>query len=158
MTGEYLSPIANHIWQSTLFAAAAGLLALALRKNRAAVRYCVWLAASVKFLIPFSLLVSIGDYLDWPARSVVGNAQFVSILEDFSRPFALPVPPPALATGSPDPAVHVPGMLFWLWLAGVCDGSRLLGARVASDSTCAKSGVAVGSENTQNTHAGTVVA
>ncbi|HEY4085460.1 MAG TPA: hypothetical protein VGM43_05955, partial [Bryobacteraceae bacterium] len=55
-----LPAIANHLWQSTLFAVAAGLLTLTLRKNRAAVRYWVWLAASVKFLIPFSLLIRIG--------------------------------------------------------------------------------------------------
>jgi len=40
-----LSPLANHLWQSTLFTAAAWLLTLALRKNRAAVRYGLWLAA-----------------------------------------------------------------------------------------------------------------
>jgi bla regulator protein blaR1 len=48
-----LLPLANHLWQSTLFATVAGLLTLALRKNRAQTRYCLWLAASVKFLIPF---------------------------------------------------------------------------------------------------------
>jgi hypothetical protein len=51
-----LTPLANHLWQSTLFAAAAGLLSLALRKQRAQVRYGLWLAASVKFLVPFALL------------------------------------------------------------------------------------------------------
>jgi bla regulator protein blaR1 len=39
--------VADHLWQSTLIAAVAGLLALVLRRNRAHVRYCVWLAASV---------------------------------------------------------------------------------------------------------------
>jgi hypothetical protein len=48
-----LSEIINHLWQSTAFATAAWLLTLVLRKNRAAVRYSVWLAASVKFLVPF---------------------------------------------------------------------------------------------------------
>ena len=54
-----LTSVANHLWRSTLFAATAGLLSLALRKQRAQVRYGLWLAASVKFLIPFALLVSI---------------------------------------------------------------------------------------------------
>jgi bla regulator protein BlaR1 len=45
-----LQPVANHLWQSTLFAAAAGLLTLAFRKNPAQTRYRLWLAASVKFL------------------------------------------------------------------------------------------------------------
>jgi bla regulator protein BlaR1 len=56
--------LTNHLWQSTLFAAAAGLLTLAFRKNRAAVRYWLWLSASIKFLIPFSLLLSLGSHLD----------------------------------------------------------------------------------------------
>ncbi len=54
MTAPDLSPLANHLWQSTLCIAVAWLLTLALRNNRAAARYWVWLAASVKFLIPFS--------------------------------------------------------------------------------------------------------
>ncbi len=65
MTYADLSPAANHLWQSTLFAAAAWLLTLAVRKNRAAVRYWIWLAASVKFLIPFSALGSIGSRFSW---------------------------------------------------------------------------------------------
>ncbi len=47
--------VGNHLWQSTLFAVAAGLLTLALRKNHARARYWLWLAASLKFLVPFSL-------------------------------------------------------------------------------------------------------
>jgi hypothetical protein len=35
----------NHLWQSTVFAAVAGLLTLALRSNRAETRYWVWFAA-----------------------------------------------------------------------------------------------------------------
>ena len=60
--------LGNHLWQSTLFAGTAGLLALTLRKNQARARYWVWLAASVKFLIPFSLLVEIGNRLAWTSR------------------------------------------------------------------------------------------
>ena len=42
------------------FCGGAGLLSLAFRRQRAKVRYALWLAASVKFLIPFAMLVSIG--------------------------------------------------------------------------------------------------
>ena len=65
MIPAYLSPLANHLWQSTLFTAVAGILTIALRKNRARVRYWLWLTASVKFLVPFSLLVSMGSQFDW---------------------------------------------------------------------------------------------
>lgn len=54
----------NHLWQSTLFAIAVGLLTLVFRKERAQVRYWLWLSASVKFLVPFSLLMVLGSYLD----------------------------------------------------------------------------------------------
>jgi len=55
----------NHLWQSTLFAAAAGLLTVALRRNRAQVRFWIWFSASFKFFIPFSLLMNLGSHLHW---------------------------------------------------------------------------------------------
>jgi hypothetical protein len=42
-----LSPFANHLWQSTLCVAAVWLMAFQLRPNRAAIRYWLWLAASL---------------------------------------------------------------------------------------------------------------
>jgi hypothetical protein len=38
--------ITNHLWQSTVFAGLAWVLTLALKGNRAQVRYGVWLVAS----------------------------------------------------------------------------------------------------------------
>jgi len=76
MTPEAL---ANHLWQSTIFAAAAALLTLILRKQHARTRYWLWQAASVKFLIPFSLLVAVGNQLTWPGRSVTGTRLYIAI-------------------------------------------------------------------------------
>jgi beta-lactamase regulating signal transducer with metallopeptidase domain len=59
-----ISELTNHLWQSTLFAIVAGLLAVVLRKNRAEVRYWLWFSASLKFFIPFSLLMNLGSHLD----------------------------------------------------------------------------------------------
>src|SRR5215475_5788474 len=86
-----LSPLANHLWQSTLFAAAAWLLAVALRKNHASVRYRLWLAASVKFLIPFSLLVGAGSQFAWRTSPVIGPSPISHAMDQISQPFALPV-------------------------------------------------------------------
>jgi bla regulator protein blaR1 len=60
---ELLHPLFDHLWQSTLFIALAALLTFALRKNRASIRHSIWLLASIKFLIPFSLLVGMGNEL-----------------------------------------------------------------------------------------------
>ncbi len=57
-----LVPLANHLWQTTSFAGAAGLLTLLLRENRACVRYGLWIVASVKFLIPFPSSWTSADY------------------------------------------------------------------------------------------------
>jgi hypothetical protein len=46
VAGQALGSIGNHLWQSTLFAIVAALLALGLRRHRAEVRYWLWLAAS----------------------------------------------------------------------------------------------------------------
>jgi bla regulator protein BlaR1 len=59
-------PLSDHLWQSTLFSIVAGLLTLALRKNPAQVRYWLWMSASFKFLVPFSLLIAVGGQIHFP--------------------------------------------------------------------------------------------
>jgi protein involved in polysaccharide export with SLBB domain/beta-lactamase regulating signal transducer with metallopeptidase domain len=56
------SALFHHLWQSTLFVGACWFAARLLNHNRASVRYSVWLAASVKFLVPLSVLVGVGSY------------------------------------------------------------------------------------------------
>ncbi len=63
MSSVLLTELVNHLWQSTVFAGVAALLALWFRKNHAAIRYRIWLAASIKFLVPFSLFVALGNRL-----------------------------------------------------------------------------------------------
>lgn len=87
---DVLFPAANHIWQSTIFAAAAAATAFALRGNRPQLRYGVWLAASLKFLLPFSLLVTTGGWIHWTAAPPV-SAPVSSAIRQVSQPFE-PVP------------------------------------------------------------------
>jgi len=68
-----LGALTNHLWQSTIFALAAALLTLAFRKNRAQIRYALWLAASLKFLIPFAFLIALGTNL-WQLLSTKNTA------------------------------------------------------------------------------------
>jgi bla regulator protein blaR1 len=81
-------PIANHLWQSTAFAAAIGLLTLLFARNRARVRYGFWLAASVKFLIPFSGLIAVGSVIPLSKNAVPElQAALVSAVHVAGQPF-----------------------------------------------------------------------
>lgn len=117
MIPMYLSPLANHLWQSTLFAAVAVLLALAMRKNRAQMRYWLWLAASVKFLIPFSLLVSVGSRFEWRTAPAVAP-QLSTAIEQISQPFAPAPLPVVVAPAAPGLLSMAPILLLGLWLCG----------------------------------------
>ncbi len=61
----FLAPVGNHLWQSTMFLAVMGALALLLRQHGGRVRYWLWFAASVKFLVPFALLALLATQSPW---------------------------------------------------------------------------------------------
>ena len=79
--------LTNHLWQSTLFAVAAGLLAIAFRKNRAQIRYWLWLSASLKFLVPFSLLMSLGSHLEWAPTAKIATQAVSFTMVQITQPF-----------------------------------------------------------------------
>src|SRR5258708_3160672 len=79
-----------HVWQSTLFAGAAWLVVLALRSNRAEVRHWVWLTASAKFLIPFSLLVGFGTFMPHSGAAPPVRTEWAAALQELSQPLTLP--------------------------------------------------------------------
>jgi uncharacterized protein (TIGR03435 family) len=98
------------------------VLTLALRNNRAAVRYWIWLAASVKFLIPFSLLVDVGSYFAWQPVPTIQQAQASFVMDEISRPFAAAAPAVRLAGAAPASS-HLPEiLLFSVWLCGFTIG------------------------------------
>lgn len=53
----------DHLWQSSFVALCAWMLAVYLRNHSAQVRFRVWFCASLKFLVPYSLLAMAGDQL-----------------------------------------------------------------------------------------------
>ncbi len=111
MIGE----ITNHLWQSTTFAAAIALLATAFSKNRAEVRYWLWLSASLKFLVPFSLLVGVGIQL-WDAQLAGKIATHITApavaqtMVEFAQPFP--------ATFAQTPSAH--HATDWISIAILC--------------------------------------
>ncbi|HEX3744016.1 MAG TPA: M56 family metallopeptidase [Bryobacteraceae bacterium] len=115
-----ISELVNHLWQSTLFACAIGLLALTLRRNRAAVRHGLWLAASIKFLVPLSLLIALGSEVEWRKAEALPPPQ-LHVLQRIGEPIsflASPVP-----RSSPMPSRRLPAILFGLWLCGFAANS-----------------------------------
>ena len=81
--------LGNHLWQSTWIATIAGALALTMRKHEARVRYAVWLAASLKFLVPFALLVSAGSHFAWPHATPARAARLSTVVQQASQPFVV---------------------------------------------------------------------
>ena len=119
-----MSALLDHLWQSTLFAGFVLLLTLALSNNGARVRFWLWFAASMKFLVPFAALAALGESLSRFAPMPVIAPQpllaFAPAAETISAPAA------ALA-----PAGDVQ-ILVWLlpvlWLIGF---ALVLGVRLS---------------------------
>jgi bla regulator protein BlaR1 len=114
--------LGNHLWQSTLFACVIALLMLALRNNRAQIRYWLWLAASLKFVIPFSLLVGIGSHLASTRASVSPQTGLYFVMEQVGQPFtrqAIAEIPHATPSSVSQNLIHLLPALSIVWLCGV---------------------------------------
>ena len=105
-----------HLIQSTLFAALVWLAALLLRDNAAKYRHALWMAASIKFLIPFSVLVTLGSLFEWRTSSTEPTKPFpraMLALAEATRP-VLPLRHP-----QPAPSQFPVERLFLaVWIAG----------------------------------------
>ena len=87
MTAAFL----DHLWQSTLFAAAICLMMPLFRSNSATVRFWLWFTASVKFLVPLSIFAIAGRYLLAPLAPVV-PVQLLSAIQPVATPFSAATP------------------------------------------------------------------
>jgi bla regulator protein BlaR1 len=103
--------MANHLWQSTIFAAGTALLALALRNHQARVRHWLWMAASLKFLVPFSLLAELGSRLGTHVLPAAVAPRITVAIDVVSRPFESPA---HATTGT----TLLPPVLAIVWLCG----------------------------------------
>lgn len=101
----------THLWQSTIFAAAVASVTLLLRKHRARTRYWLWLAASLKFLVPFSLFVAIGSHIEWRTVQAVALPEWV--------PTAQPIPQPVSAMAQSAATVSVWQVCLLGWVCGL---------------------------------------
>src|SRR5882672_3278376 len=112
MNPSYFSPFANHLWQSTLFAGLAGLLTLTLRNNHARVRHGVWLAASCKFLIPLSVLVTMGGHVRWQSAPDTTLSNWSVVMQEVSQPFRAPAVSSPLLANAPPASSPLPAILL----------------------------------------------
>lgn len=122
--------LANHVWQSTIFTTIAWLLTLVLRRNRARTRHAIWVAASIKFLVPFALLASFGNLLSSRKQPVVPAAySAIDVVEEPFAATALQAPTSSLQATTLRKQFEkaLPACLGALWLAGV--GTVLFGWR-----------------------------
>jgi uncharacterized protein (TIGR03435 family) len=116
MTSWVPFDLLDHLWQSTLFTAAVWLVARAVRTNAARVRYWLWFAASLKFLVPISILVSVGGRFAWRTTPAAAPA-VAAVIEQVLTPAATT----AATTSAPvtsSPAVW-PVLLLVAWGIGV---------------------------------------
>jgi len=120
LSSAVASGLGNHLWQSTLVAAVAALLTLGFRKHHAGARFWLWLAASLKFLVPFSLLVAVGNHLAlWrhPAPVTQLYFTFYEITQPFTQRAIDFIP-----MGSRPPAVlgqsHMLAVSMATWMCG----------------------------------------
>lgn len=125
MSSPLLAILVNHLWQSTLFAGGIWGLTLLLRRNSARVRYSLWLAASLKFLLPFAALAALGSLMPWHmgADASVAAPRIVELASDFTAPLAGEIPFPGVpAPGEERPADFTDAAAtiaaLFVWLAG----------------------------------------
>lgn len=105
-----MNEISNHLWQTTLFAIGVAALCLVLRRNPARLRFWLWMAASAKFAVPFSLLASLGSKLEAPAGGPQIPRVAVEQLAASFEPLSLVVPEAGTSWWPP--------VLAAVWLAG----------------------------------------
>jgi bla regulator protein BlaR1 len=98
---------ASHIWQSTMVALAAAGLTVAFRRNSATVRYWIWFAAAMKFLVPFAALAAVATMLPLPRAPRVATGAFDAATVIF-RSSAVPTLSGATST-----------LIVGVWLLGV---------------------------------------
>jgi bla regulator protein BlaR1 len=114
MTSGFPAALIGHLWQSTWFAATVWLATLALRRHGARLRYWLWTAASLKFIVPFSWLIGIGAQFGWRTAPVMARPAAAFVTRQVLAPPVLVAAPATLTQQTP----LLPWLLLAVWLAG----------------------------------------
>jgi hypothetical protein len=127
MTSD-VAVLLNHLWQSTL----AGLVvwlacATWLKRYRPRLRFAVWMVASVKFLVPFSILLAAGQSVATP--TVFPPSQSQQIFDLVTSPAPLIAAAPFTPTSAPQAPTDWQRWLIALLLVVWAGGALLIAAR-----------------------------
>jgi uncharacterized protein (TIGR03435 family) len=109
-----VNPLA-HLLESTVFAGAVWLATLPLRRNRARTRHALWMAASVKFLVPFALIVALGSHVARRDSASVPPPQMRFVMADAAP--AVPISA-VVHPAAPVRSGWRPPVLWLVWLCG----------------------------------------
>jgi len=109
-----VTALLDHLWQSTLFALPLGALTLLLRRHAASLRFWLWFAASVKFLVPFSVLMVLGGAVTLPVVPMLPDGPALEVLQNTAAPFAN-APAASVVPGATTNWIM---LLIVLWAAG----------------------------------------
>jgi beta-lactamase regulating signal transducer with metallopeptidase domain len=120
-----VTALLDHLWQSTLFALPLGGLTLLLRRHAASLRFWLWFAASVKFLVPFSVLMAVGAGVTFPVVPMLPNGPTLEVLQDTAAPFTNA---PAISV-VPDGTPNWIMLLIATWATGALLALLLWGMR-----------------------------
>lgn len=130
---HWMMALVNHLWQSTCFLLAIWLLTILLRHNQARTRYGLWMLASFKFLVPFSMLIGAGEWLHSRIFAVAAAPAFTSVMLNIAQPFSAASSTTLFAAQTPQSATMAVGhtaplsshpqdwqfVLFAVWISGV---------------------------------------
>ncbi len=120
-----IAPLLDHLWQSTAMLAAIGVLTLFLRAHGAHVRHALWTAASLKFLLPFSLLAAMGGAITRLLSTPLPQPAMLAGLRVAAQPFSGGLISGGLISGGPG-AMPAAAAMNWLPLLSAAWSMGLL--------------------------------
>src|SRR5206468_3682933 len=138
----FMSAVGTHLWQSTLFAVIVGVATLALKRNHAAIRHALWLAASVKFLVPVAALTALGAAFGPTAPVKIVETEIVLVMNDAGSQLPLVMPFTPVPTAAPLMAL-LGTIVGIVWLCGVVSVLVAWAARWRRVAAIARAGAAV---------------
>lgn len=114
--------ILNHFWQSAAVTLLVWVLTALLKNNRASVRYVLWMIASVKFLVPFSLLISAAHLIQSATTVAPHASKLGGLVLKSVQPYTISASSASTVisyAGTAAPAAdRIFVCCFWMWAVG----------------------------------------